>query len=86
MCVGSAFFFCLVLLGLDLGALVADEFEDIVVVENFCTGIQDLEESVEVSLKDSGERTFMLSGSERCDQVWEVSTAQRQILGAAFTC
>jgi hypothetical protein len=43
VCVGSALFFRLLLLGLDLGALVANEFQDVIVVEHFGTGIEDLE-------------------------------------------
>lgn len=45
MCVWTTFFFCLVLVGFDLSALVANKLEDIVVVEDFGAGVQDLEES-----------------------------------------
>lgn len=67
MCIGSTFFFCLVLFGLDLSALVANELEDIVVIEDFGTSVQDLEESAQGSSLDHGERTFIFGGCERVD-------------------
>jgi hypothetical protein len=43
VCVGSALFLGLLLLGLDLSTLVADEFQNVIVVEDFGTGIEDLD-------------------------------------------
>jgi hypothetical protein len=64
VCVGSALFFRLLLLGLDLGALVANEFQDVIVVEDFGTGIEDLER-VSLCMLAVAWRTYLHVGQLR---------------------
>jgi hypothetical protein len=43
VCIGSTFFLRLLFLGLDLSTLVANEFQYVIVVEDFGTGIENLD-------------------------------------------
>jgi hypothetical protein len=66
VCIRSALFLGLLLLDLDLSTLVADEFQDVIVIEDLGTGIEDLGR---VSLCVPGRlwRTYLHVGQLRQD-------------------